>query len=269
MERALGIGLALGSGVINGGAYTVQRLALLRAGRGSHLRSPRWWGGLLLLLLAEAAGGAAYLFLPAGVVVALSSTAPVSNALLARLVTGERRRGRRVAAATASIVAGCVSLAAVAPSAAHVPADGFGARLARPSSVVYQTLALLHAAQVQVRLSLGRPVSLPLLASYAAALSSVTVVWFRPLLSAPWPLALPSLAVVGGTGLLAAAHVEPTGLRRHGQAEWVGVHFVSCLLLFTAASQAVYGDLSLDDDLPRLGLATATALWGVVLLAVP
>ena len=119
----------------------------------------------------------------------------------------------------------------------------FARQLRAPRSVAYHAAAL----GASVGLSFASQ-SLVGLALYAATVSSVTAVWFRPIAS--WALTRDdadvlvgvAAAVVGATGAWAAGVLEPRGLARHPQSRWVPVHFAACLVSFGVAGHVVYDD---------------------------
>ena len=119
--------------------------------------------------------------------------------------------------------------------------------------------------------------NLLLLAVYAGLVSSITALWFRPLVTAllnrEWEafetfVPYTSIGVVAVTGIWAAGVLEPRGLGTFLQSQWIPVHFVSCLLFFGIAGEIVYRDW-VDITGPMLTMllvALANIVWGVFLV---
>ena len=275
MDKVGAVALAVGGGVVNGLGYTVQRRALTQATI-TYIRNPLWWSGFALLVVAESLGGASFSFLPASVVVALGSCSVVANAFFAYVLNGETLT-RQTLTGTACIVLGTVLVAVVTPPVPtlETPSD-YVRVLSSPPSIVFHSVVVGFFLALLPFVARFRMYALAL---YAACISSVTVVWFRPLLHVVagmhWDafrtfLPYVSLGIVTFTGVLAAAYVEPMGLRRFRQSQWVPVHFVACVVAFGVAAEVVYQDWiqAAVDASAVVSLLTSLTLvvWGVYLV---
>lgn len=268
----VGIPFALASGVTNGVGYTVQKRSLDRVGT-AYCSSPVWWVGLLLLIGAEVMGGVSYAWVPASVVVSLSSLSIVSSTLFASV---RERVSLRSWVACGMIVLGCAMLGLATPDVDTLPTPASLERdLFRFESIVFQVYGValclvLHAFFLH-RMSA--------LAAYAGVVSSITSVYFRylvtTLLAMDWSAfgrAAPyvSLLVVVTSGPYAAAYLEPLGLRRYSQSAWVPVHFASCLIAFGVAGEIVFEDFQRSNIGPfgvlLVGLGVLDVTWGIFLV---
>lgn len=248
-----GIAASLAAGAINAVGYSVQKRALTATPE-RYCCNPQWWKGFVLLLVAEACGGVAFGLLVGSIVAALGSIAVVLNAMLAVCYQGEAF-GARLFGGTVAIAVGSVVLGVITPPTKEVEtASVLEERLLSGASAVYHAVVgaaciALHA-EVYPASSGRSPRVLVGLATYSAAVSSLTAVWFRAavtlLFRAPatldhW-LLYASVAVTAITGIAAAGALEPRGLSRFPQSRWVPLHFVSCLVWFGVAGVVVYGD---------------------------
>lgn len=271
-----GIVAALGGGVVNAVGYTVQRRVLVHAPR-AYLRRPWWWIGFALLLAAETLGGVALALVPASVVVALGSVSVVTSAMLAAL-NGERLNVRTLAA-TLCIVIGSVLGGLVTPAVDDLPtSQELAMRLESSASIVYHALSACAIVLLHWKTYRRPPVSLVVVALYAGIVSSITALWFRPVvtivLNAEWSsfgtsyVPYVSVAVVALTGTWAAAILEPKGLGTFLQSEWIPVHFVSCLVFFGVAGEVVFRDFRHVDTptIVTLLVALLNIAWGIAVL---
>ena len=271
MDKAGAAAVAVGAGVVNGIGYTVQRRALLQTST-PYLRNPVWWAGFSLLLVAEGLGGVSFAVLPASVVVALGSCSVVANVVFASCINKETLTWRTLAG-TACILMGTVYIAIVTPPVRELDSHEYARLLTSLPSIVF------HVGVLCVLYFHRYDMNLYQLAFYAASVSSVTVVWFRPLLrvflTQDWDafrtfLPYASIAIVSVTGVFAAAYIEPMGLRRFRQTEWVPVHFVACVLAFGVAAEIVYRDwIQADVDawsVVSLVSSLTLVVWGVSLV---
>ena len=266
----VGVLLSLTAGVINGVGFTLQKGALNECSTSTYLTNYKWWIGIGCIVTAELIGGTSFLLLPASVVVALGSTAVVFSAIFSYFFNRETLDSILVIG-TISVVTGAVILGIITPASAQIDSTQDLERiLSSWTSVVYQTFVVVISI---VMMFLLKKISIVTLAFYAAAVSSLTIVWIRPLLLSILLqehsyLPYVSAAIVGSTAIWAAFVLEPLGLTRYMQTQWVPVHFVACILLFGLAGELVYGDLqnvrwnTFATALPAILLV----LWGVFLL---
>jgi len=244
----VGIGAALAGGIANALAYTIQRKALEDEPR-KYVCRATWWLGIGILLVAEALGGLAYAYIPAATVVALESVSLVANSAI--VVWRGARCDVHLVVGTSYILWGAIVLSLASPHV-QLPPDtaSFERLLYSNQSLAYYAIAFALGGVLHC-VAFVRNESLIGLALYASIVSSVTVMWFRPLMtfalngtlwSAPISFTLPALFIVLITGGWSAAVVEPRGLATYCPSQWVPVHFVSCLVTFGIAGQLVYGD---------------------------
>lgn len=260
-----GVITSIASGFLNGLGYTVQRRVLVNT-EANHLLSITWWFGLSLLLIAETLGGVATVLVPASVVVALSSVSVLTSAVLAAF-TEPCRTG--LVLGTAAVIAGSVLFGISIPNsdAGH----DFQADVVSWASLAYHVAAIALCIPIHIW---GRQ-NIVSLAAYAGLVSSLTAIWYRPLvalfLQQAWdvfatsPLPYLSILVLAVSGPYAAAYLEPLGLRQFPQTEWIPVHFVSCLLFFTLAGEVVFMDWQRQPFHPRMLLHLPIAFVNVVL----
>ena len=274
-----GVAAALGGGIVNAVGYTVQRRVLVRTPR-AYLRRPWWWMGFALLLAAETLGGVALALVPASVVVALGSVSVVASAMLAAL-NGEPLNVD-TPAATMCIVVGRVLGGLVTPAVDDLStSDELAARLESLPSIVYHALAACAIVVLHLRTYRRPRVPLVVVGLYAGLVSSITALWFRPIvtivLNREWSsfgtsyLPYVSIAVVALTGTWAAAFLEPKGLGTFLQSEWIPVHFVSCLVFFGVSGEVVYRDFGRVNvsTIVTLLVALVNVSWGIAVLHHP
>lgn len=97
--KAVGIGLAVGSGVFIGISFVLKKVGLLRAnekyneiaGEGyGYLRNAYWWGGMILMILGEVCNFIAYAFTDAILVTPLGALSVVITTILSAIFLKER-----------------------------------------------------------------------------------------------------------------------------------------------------------------------------------
>jgi magnesium transporter len=97
--KAVGIGLAIGSGVFIGTSFVLKKVGLLRAnekynevaGEGyGYLRNAYWWGGMTLMILGEICNFVAYAFTDAILVTPLGALSVVITTVLSAIFLKER-----------------------------------------------------------------------------------------------------------------------------------------------------------------------------------
>lgn len=97
--KAVGIGLAIGSGVFIGVSFVLKKVGLLRAnekynevaGEGyGYLKNAYWWGGMSLMILGEVCNFIAYAFTDAILVTPLGALSVVITAVLSAIFLKER-----------------------------------------------------------------------------------------------------------------------------------------------------------------------------------
>lgn len=97
--KAVGIGLAVGSGVFIGISFVLKKVGLLRAnekyneiaGEGyGYLRNAYWWGGMTLMILGEVCNFIAYAFTDAILVTPLGALSVVITTILSAIFLKER-----------------------------------------------------------------------------------------------------------------------------------------------------------------------------------
>ncbi|KAI1817522.1 DUF803-domain-containing protein [Poronia punctata] len=97
--KAIGIGLAIGSGVFIGISFVLKKVGLLRAndkynevaGEGyGYLKNAYWWGGMTLMILGEIFNFAAYAFTDAILVTSLGAISVVITTVLSAIFLKER-----------------------------------------------------------------------------------------------------------------------------------------------------------------------------------
>lgn len=259
-----GVITSLASGVLNGIGYTVQRRVLVNA-EVNHLASITWWFGLSLLIIAETLGGVATVLVPASVVVALSSVSVLTSAVLAAF-TEPCRPG--LIMGTASVITGSVLFALAIPNSDS--SYDFQSDVVSWASLAYHVVAIAACIPIHIW---GRQ-NIVALAAYAGIVSSLTAIWYRPLVALfiqqAWsrfitsPLPYLSILVLVISGPYAAAYLEPLGLRQFPQTEWIPVHFVSCLIFFTLAGEVVYMDWQRQSFHPRMLVYLPVAFLNVI-----
>ncbi|KAF4454664.1 DUF803 domain membrane [Fusarium albosuccineum] len=97
--KAVGIGLAIGSGVFIGISFVLKKFGLLRAnekynevaGEGyGYLKNGYWWGGMILMIIGEICNFVAYAFTDAILVTPLGALSVVITAVLSAIFLKER-----------------------------------------------------------------------------------------------------------------------------------------------------------------------------------
>lgn len=246
--QILAVSAAIVSGIVNAVGYTVQRHVLLQTTT-RYLRKPVWWIGFALLIISEALGGFAFALMPASVVVALSSFSIVANAIFARFKEPPRLQ---VNLGSLCILIGSVNLGMITPiHSSSKNTEFFINALLTLESVIYQLCVAFVCIVFHVYLFRWKHRQIILLALYASLVSSITALWFRPLVAVVvngnWisltdPLFYIAVVIVAATGSYAAAFLEPAGLGTFLQSEWIPVHFVFCLLVFGISGEIVFKD---------------------------
>ena len=208
-----GIVTAVLSGVVNAIGYTIQKKALDRVGTG-YLKSPMWWLGIVLLIGAETLSGVAMVLMPVSVVVALNSLSVLFSSIFASF--NEPCRPGLVAS-TLCIVVGSV-LFGLTVTDNEVSYKVFESILST-QSIVYHVSAFV----ICVLIHMFRRTQLVYWAAYAGIVSSVTAMWYRPLVALfmdqrfslflESPLPYISILLLITTAPYAAGYLEATGLR--------------------------------------------------------
>lgn len=275
--QILAVSAAIVSGVVNAVGYTVQRHVLLQTTT-QYLLKPVWWIGFALLIISEALGGFAFALMPASVVVALSSFSILANAFFARFREPPRLQ---VNLGSLCILIGSVNLGMITPIHSNSQdVEFFINALQTLESVIYQMCVLLVCIVLHLYLFRFKHKQILLLALYASLVSSITALWFRPLVAivvnGNWisltdPLFYVAVVIVAVTGSYAAAFLEPAGLGMFLQSEWIPVHFVFCLLVFGTSGEIVYKDWYTSEEAhPRVFIVLTHALiciiYGVALI---
>lgn len=97
--KAIGIGLAMGSGVFIGTSFVLKKVGLLKAnekyqevaGEGyGYLKNAFWWTGMILMILGEGLNFAAYAFTDAILVTPLGALSVVITTILSAIFLKER-----------------------------------------------------------------------------------------------------------------------------------------------------------------------------------
>lgn len=97
--KAIGIGLAIGSGAFIGTSFVLKKVGLLRAnekykeipGEGyGYLRNAYWWSGMILMIIGEICNFVAYCFTDAILVTPLGALSVVITAILSAIFLKER-----------------------------------------------------------------------------------------------------------------------------------------------------------------------------------
>ncbi|KAK4444886.1 putative non-imprinted in prader-willi angelman syndrome region protein 2 protein [Podospora aff. communis PSN243] len=97
--KAVGIGLAIGSGALIGTSFVLKKVGLLKAnekynevaGEGyGYLKNSYWWGGMILMILGEGLNFAAYAFTDAILVTPLGALSVVITTILSAIFLKER-----------------------------------------------------------------------------------------------------------------------------------------------------------------------------------
>jgi drug/metabolite transporter (DMT)-like permease len=97
--KAVGIALAIGSGVFIGISFVLKKVGLLKAnekydevaGEGyGYLKNAYWWGGMILMIIGEVCNFAAYMFVDAILVTPLGALSVVVTTILSAIFLKER-----------------------------------------------------------------------------------------------------------------------------------------------------------------------------------
>ena len=97
--KAIGIGLAIGSGAFIGTSFVLKKVGLLRANEKYHelagegygyLKNTYWWAGMILMIVGEGLNFAAYAFTDAILVTPLGALSVVITAVLSAIFLKER-----------------------------------------------------------------------------------------------------------------------------------------------------------------------------------
>ncbi|KAL7942617.1 magnesium transporter NIPA domain-containing protein [Trichoderma barbatum] len=97
--KAIGIGLAIGSGLFIGTSFVLKKVGLLRAnakynevaGEGyGYLKNAYWWGGMILMIIGEVCNFVAYAFTDAILVTPLGALSVVITTVLSAIFLKER-----------------------------------------------------------------------------------------------------------------------------------------------------------------------------------
>ncbi|KAF7798511.1 hypothetical protein EIP86_009732 [Pleurotus ostreatoroseus] len=95
--RAVGVVLAIGSGVLIGSSFVFKKKGLLRSQRGhvagegvAYLKSPMWWMGMIIMILGELCNFAAYAFTEAIIVTPMGALSVVISSLLSHFLLDEK-----------------------------------------------------------------------------------------------------------------------------------------------------------------------------------
>jgi len=95
--RAVGILLAVGSGVLIGSSFVFKKKGLLSSQKGKvagegldYLKSVMWWTGMIIMILGEICNFAAYAFVEAIIVTPMGALSVVISAILSHLILKEK-----------------------------------------------------------------------------------------------------------------------------------------------------------------------------------
>ncbi|TFL00467.1 magnesium transporter NIPA-domain-containing protein [Pterulicium gracile] len=95
--QAVGIALAVGSGVLIGSSFVFKKKGLLQSQQGKepgegvgYLKSPLWWTGMIIMIIGEICNFGAYAFVEAILVTPLGALSVVICAILSHFVLKER-----------------------------------------------------------------------------------------------------------------------------------------------------------------------------------
>ncbi|THH02364.1 hypothetical protein EW026_g530 [Hermanssonia centrifuga] len=95
--RAIGVALAIGSGVLIGSSFVFKKKGLLSSQKGhvagegvAYLKSPLWWTGMTIMILGELCNFAAYAFTEAIIVTPMGALSVVISALLSHFLLKEK-----------------------------------------------------------------------------------------------------------------------------------------------------------------------------------
>ncbi|KAH9849219.1 DUF803-domain-containing protein [Lenzites betulinus] len=95
--RAVGVVLAIGSGVLIGSSFVFKKRGLLNSQKGhaagegvAYLKSPMWWTGMIIMILGELCNFVAYAFVEAIVVTPMGALSVVISSILSHFFLKER-----------------------------------------------------------------------------------------------------------------------------------------------------------------------------------
>ncbi|KAH9913320.1 DUF803-domain-containing protein [Epithele typhae] len=95
--RAVGVVLAIGSGVLIGSSFVFKKKGLLASQKGhvagegvAYLKSPLWWTGMIIMILGELCNFGAYAFVEAIVVTPMGALSVVISSILSHFILKER-----------------------------------------------------------------------------------------------------------------------------------------------------------------------------------
>ncbi|KAI0828855.1 DUF803-domain-containing protein [Trametes gibbosa] len=95
--RAVGVVLAIGSGVLIGSSFVFKKRGLLNSQKGhaagegvAYLKSPMWWTGMIIMILGELCNFGAYAFVEAIIVTPMGALSVVISSILSHFFLKER-----------------------------------------------------------------------------------------------------------------------------------------------------------------------------------
>ncbi|KAI0699365.1 magnesium transporter NIPA-domain-containing protein [Cerioporus squamosus] len=95
--RAVGVALAIGSGVLIGSSFVFKKKGLLSSQKGhvagegvAYLKSPMWWTGMIIMILGELCNFGAYAFVEAIVVTPMGALSVVISSILSHFLLKEK-----------------------------------------------------------------------------------------------------------------------------------------------------------------------------------
>ncbi|OCH88777.1 DUF803-domain-containing protein [Obba rivulosa] len=95
--RAIGVVLAIGSGVLIGTSFVFKKKGLLNSQKGhaagegvAYLKSPMWWTGMTIMILGELCNFAAYAFVEAIIVTPMGALSVVISSILSHIFLREK-----------------------------------------------------------------------------------------------------------------------------------------------------------------------------------
>ncbi|RPD56954.1 DUF803-domain-containing protein [Lentinus tigrinus ALCF2SS1-7] len=95
--RAVGVVLAIGSGVLIGSSFVFKKKGLLSSQKGhvagegvAYLKSPMWWTGMIIMILGELCNFGAYAFVEAIIVTPMGALSVVISSILSHFFLKER-----------------------------------------------------------------------------------------------------------------------------------------------------------------------------------
>ena len=240
-----------------------------------------WWLGFFMLIFAELLGSISYGFIAAYIVVSLSALSIVGSLLISSCnesLTFVSILG------TLSIIVGCLLSAVIVPSEKSVETiEELKKYIFSWSSLIYQVSVVIVCAMLHlVYFKLKK--NIIIIASYAAFVSSITIIWAKCLVLLllkyflndennvfqDW-LIYVSFIIVCFTGIYSAGILEQVGLKEYNQSDWVPVHFVMCLISFLLAGIIVFDELIILSDALSVSIFINFILlfiWGVCIISI-